>query len=214
MKFLKTFFIFSIIFCCANVVWAADNWEFWPGNTLEFKINDKVSLKFIEEFRINDNMSRFYTYVLYAGTYVKVHKYIDIAAWYKFVNSKKHHHWEDSHRCDVDGILKYDLEGFKLSNRSRFEYNATKDSWLYRDRIKTARSVMIFDKKFTPYIFNEFFIHIGLDGGYHENRASAGISTDFPFGMKITAYYMSRAKKKHGNWKNANILGISLGMVF
>ena len=161
---------------------------------------------------MHNDMSTFYTYVLYAGTYFRINKYIDTAIWYKFVESKKGHHWEDSHRNDVDAILKYDLAGIKLSNRSRFEHNFTKDSWLYRDRIKITKEIR--NGKCTSYISNEFFWDISPDDGYHENRASIGVSTSFFFDTKLTLYYMSRAKKELGSWKNANILGTFIDLSF
>jgi len=213
MKFIRVLLICMAVLCSVHLSWAADDWEIWPDNKIKVKLNDKVSLDFIEEFRINDNMSTFHQYVLYVGSYIKLNKYIDTAVWYKFVESKKYHHWEDSHRCDVDGILKYNLEGFKLSNRSRFEYNFTENSWIYRDRVKVAKEFEIFKRKYTPYFFNEFFIDINPDAGYHENRANVGVSTPFFCNTKLTLYYMSRAKKKE-NWNNANILGASVGLVF
>lgn len=202
------------MFCYTGFSWAGDDWEFWPGNTLKVKLSDRVSLNFLEEFRIKSDMSSFYAYVLYTGTYVKINEYVDVAAWYKFVESKGSSDWHASHRYDMDGILKYNLEGFKLSNRSRFEHNFTKDSWLYRDRIKTARELTIFGWKFTPYIFNEFFFDLSNDDGYDENRASIGVSTPFIFYTELTAYYMSRAKKSDDNWTNANVIGLSAGMSF
>ena len=214
MKFIKVFLLCMFLCCYSYLALAADVWEFWPGNTLKVKLNDKVSLKFLQEFRMHNDMSTFYTYVLYAGPYFKINKYIDTAIWYKFVESKEDDHWEDSHRCDIDGILKYDWGGFKLSNRSRFEHNFTKDSWLYRDRIKITRELETFNRKYAPYISNEFFLDISPDGGYHENRASIGVSTDFFLDTKLTLYYMSRAKKEHGSWENANILGAFIDLAF
>ncbi len=215
MKLTKIFLVFCIaLFCSIGFSWASDDWELWAGNTIKVKINDKISLNFLEEFRINDNMSTFYTYVLYSGVYVKLNKYIDVAGWYKFVESKKANHWEDSHRYDIDAILKYDMAGFKLSNRSRFEHNLTKSSFLHRDRIKVARSFEIFGRKYTPYVSNEFFLDIDPDWGYHENRLSSGISTGFFFNTKLTVYYMARAKKSNDNWTNANIIGFYAGISF
>ncbi|UCD54992.1 MAG: DUF2490 domain-containing protein [Candidatus Omnitrophota bacterium] len=215
MKFLKIIFLFYIaLFYCTSISWAVDDWEFWTGNTVKLKVNNNVSFDFIEEFRIKEDMSTFYQYVMYAGTYAKINKYIDTAIWYKFVGTKKHHCWKGTHRYDIDGILKYELTGFKLSNRSRFEHNVSKNSYLYRDRVKISRDFETFGRKYTPYFFNEFFITINPDGGYHENRANVGISIDFFFRTKLVTYYMARAKKKGGHWKNANVLGAYVKMSF
>ena len=202
------------MFCCIQFVWAADDWELWLGNTVKVKVNDRVNLNFLEEFRMHEDMSKFYTYVLYVGPSFNINRYLDTAIWYKLVESKSEGHWEDTHRYDIDFTLKYDLNGFKLSNRSRFENNVTKASWLYRDRMKIAKDFKILDKKYTPYISNEFFLNMNPNDGYSENRASIGISTAFILDTKLTLYYMSRAKKKDGNWENANILGTFIGLSF
>ena len=104
MRFVKLYIVCIIIFFWTSFLEAADNWEFWPGNTVKVKLNDRVNLNFLEEFRIKDE---FYTYVLYAGTSVKMNEYVDTAVWYKFVDSKSGSDWYASHRCDADGILKY-----------------------------------------------------------------------------------------------------------
>ena len=214
MKLITLFLICILLGCYSGLALASDDWEFWSGNTLKVNLDDDVSLKFLQEFRMHNDMSTFYTYVLYVGPYFKINEYLDAAAWYKFVESRKSDHWEDPHRCDIDGILKYDFTGFKLSNRSRFEHNFTKDTWLYRNRIKIARELEIFNRKCSPYIFNEFFLDISPDGGYHENRASIGVSTDFFLDTKLTFYYMSGAKKKSGDWENANIIGTFIAFSF
>jgi len=216
VRLVKVLLVCVLTFCFFNISWAGDDWEIWPGNTAKLKINDKTSFRFIEQFRTNDNMSTFYQYVMYAGVYTKLHKYFDAAAWYKFVESKVDQHWEDSHRVDVDGIIKYTVEPLelKLSNRSRLEYNITSDSWVYRDRIKVSGGLEIFNKKFTPYVFNELFFSLGSKGQYNENRANLGMSTDFLFDTKLTFYYMARTKKSSGKWVNANVLGVNVGMSF
>lgn len=213
-EIIKLIFICIAIFCYTNLSWGADDWEVWFGNTVKVKVNDRANLNFLEEFHINEDMGKFYTYELYFGPSYEINKYMETAIWYKFVESKNKDHWQDSHRYDMDFTLKYDLQEFKLSNRSRFENNVTKSSWLYRDRIKIAKDLKTLNKKYTPYIFNEFFLDIDPDEGYHENRAGIGALTGFFFDTELNVYYMARTEKKYGNWKNANILGVSVGMSF
>jgi hypothetical protein len=214
MRILVRFVFCAVIILTAGLSHAADDFEFWPGNTVKIKLNNKVSINFLEEFRMKNDMSNFYTYVLYAGSNIKINRYIDTAIWYKLVESEKDKNWRSSHRYDVDLILKYDLGNYRLSNRSRIERNITGDSWLYRDRIKIAKEFEVFEYKYTPYLSNEFFIDLNPDEGYHENRATIGISADFFLKTKLTLYYMSRAKEKDDDWTNANVLGGFIGMVF
>lgn len=134
--------------------------------------------------------------------------------WYKLVSSKKNQNWSETHRYDIDGTLKLDLDGFKFSNRSRFERNVTASSWLYRDRIKATKKIKLFERNFTPFLSNEFFLDIEPDDGYHENRASLGFTTEFMWGSNLAIYYMYRAKKNEGEWNSANVIGASIGFSF
>ncbi len=193
---------------------ASDDNEYWSTYTVSAKVNERVKLNLIEEFYLKHDMGNFYTYVQYAGASYKVNDYFDAACWYKLVLFKKNQHWSENHCFDIDGTLKLKLEEFKLSNRSRFERNMTASSWLYRDRIMAQRTVGVFNKDFTPYISNEFFIDIDPRSGYHENRAIIGISTGFIWNSELSVYYMSRAKKSNRNWNNANVLGTTLGISF
>ncbi|MDP8230537.1 MAG: DUF2490 domain-containing protein [Candidatus Gorgyraea atricola] len=215
MKLVKFWLLFTAaFFCCASLVHASDDTEYWSMHTFSAKINERVKLNLLEEFRMKSDMGNFYTYVQYVGASYKVSDYFDVAGWYKLVSSKANQNWTETHRYDIDGTLKIDLDGFKLSNRSRFERNTNASSWLYRDRIKVTKKVKLFDRDYTPFLSNEFFLDIEPNDGYHENRASGGISTDFIWGTKLTLYYMSLAKKSSGEWNSANVIGTTVGVSF
>jgi hypothetical protein len=203
-----------VFFCYVSLIYASDDSEYWSSYKFNLKLNEKLSLKLIEEFRMKSDMGNFYTYVQYAGLGYKINDYLDTACLYQLVSSKSNQRWPESHRIDMDLILHFNLDEFKLSNRSRFERNATKSSWLYRDNIEIKRTIELFHKFFTPFISNEFFLDLEPDSGFHENRASVGFSTDFIWGTKLSIYYMARGKKAHGNWNNSNILGTTIDFSF
>ena len=215
MKLVRCYLLFmAAFFYCVSVVHASDDTEYWSIYTFSTKISDRIKLNLLEELRMKTDMGNFYTYVQYAGASYKVTDYFDVAGWYKLVSAKSSQHWSETHRYDIDGTLKLDLDGFKLSNRSRFERNTNASSWLYRDRIKMTKKIKLFEKDFMPFLSNEFFLDIEPDDGYHENRASGGISTDFIWGTKLTLYYMSRAKKSNAEWNSANVIGTTIGFSF
>jgi hypothetical protein len=214
MRLFRIYLFFSLIFFCyVSLALASDNSEYWVTCTFSVKVNKQVKLNLLEEFRIKSDEG-FYTYVQYVGMGYKINNYFDTAIWYKLVSSEKNQHWSDSHRFDIDGTLKWDINGFNLSNRSRLERNTTTSSWLYRDRIKLEKGIKLFNKSFAPYVFNEFFLDIRPNSGYHENRASVGFSTYFIRSSKLAIYYMSRAKKSKGNWSSADIIGTTVGFYF
>ena len=212
--FRACLFLLVISFCFISFAQAGDDSEYWSMCTFSVKINDRIKLNLLEEFRMKSDMGNFYTYVQYAGISYKVNDYFDTALWYKLVSSKTDQHWSESHRFDIDGTFKLNLNGFKLSDRLRFERNTTSSSWLYRNRVKAVKTVKLFNRDFTPFISNEFFLDLEPDGGYHENRASIGFSMDFIWDSKLTIYYMARGKKEDGIWNNVNILGTTIGFSF
>ena len=214
MRLFKICLFFSLVsFCCVPLILASDNGEYWGTCTFSVKVDEKVKLNLLEEFRLKSDKG-FYVYVQYAGASYKINDYFDTALWYKLVSSKKDQHWSESHRFDIDGTLKLNLNELKLSNRSRFERNTTASSWLYRDRVKIEKSIELFNRDFTPFISNEFFLDLEPESGYHENRASGGFKTDFIYSSKLTVYYMARGKKNNGSWNNTNILGTTVGFYF
>ena len=215
MKLVRFCLLFTAaFFCCASLVRASDDIEYWSTYTFSMKINEKVKLNLLEELRIKSDMGNFYTYVQYAGASYKVSDYLDVAGWYKLVSSKKNQNWPETHRYDIDGTLKLDLDGFKFSNRSRFERNTTASSWLYRDRIKATKKIRLFERNFTPFLSNEFFLDIEPNDGYHENRANLGFTTEFMWDSNLAIYYMCRAKKNEGEWNSANVIGTTIGFSF
>lgn len=215
MKILKrNFLIFIILLHYVGSAQASDDTEYWSTYKISAKVNERINLNLIEQFRLNNNMSNFYTYVQYAGASYKITDYFDTALWYKLVSSKTNQNWSESHRFDIDGTFKFNLDKFKLSNRSRVERNTTKSSWLYRDRIKFAKDIKISNKKITPFISNEFFLDIDPHYGYHENRAEIGFSMDIIKHLKLDISYMCRAKKEHGEWVSANVVGTTLNFSF
>jgi len=214
MRLFKIYLFFSLVsFCYVSLTLASDNSEYWGTCTFSVKVNENVKLDLLEEFRMKGDEG-FYTYVQYVGMGYKINDYFDTAIWYKLVSAEKNQHWSESHRFDVDGTLKLNINGFKLSNRSRLERNTTASSWLYRDRIGLEKEVKLFNKSFVPYLSNEFFLDISPNSGYHENRASVGFSTYFIWGSKLAIYYMSQAKKSEGSWSSADIIGTTLGFYF
>ena len=215
MKLSKLFLLFVVIyFGCSSVVLASDDGEYWSMTTFSKKINDKLKLNLLEQFRMKSEMGNFYTYVQYAGVNYKINSNFDVAVWYKLVSSKSSQEWSESHRVDIDGTVNVNLSGLKISDRSRFERNTTANSWLYRNRLKLSKTVELFEKDYTPFISNEFFLELEPSDGFEENRASVGFSTKFIWGTKLTLYYMSRAKKSDGRWNSANILGTTIGFSF
>lgn len=193
--------------------YAERDWEYWPGSKFKLKVKENIDFTFLQEFRMKNDMGNFYTYVAYIGPTLKLNNYMDASFWYKPVLKKKKGDWDDSHRLDGDLTLKTDLAGFNLANRSRFEYNLTTSGWLYRDRIKIARSIDTPIGKIKPYAQNEFFFAIEPSDDYNENRASFGIGTKFIKNSDLSIYYMLRSKKK-SDWHHTNVLGSFITLKF
>lgn len=215
MRGLGVCLVFSVLFfCCVLTGQASDGSEYWSTVTVSAKLNERVKLNLVEQLRFKSDMGNMYTFVQYFGPSYKVSDYLDLGLWHKLVSAKSSGSWSESNRFDFDATLKFELAGFKLSNRSRFERNVDSPSWLYRDRVKISKKINLLNRDFTPFVSNEFFVNLEPTDGYGENRATVGISTAFLCGSKLTLSYMSRTKKANGNWSNSNVLGTSIGFSF
>ncbi len=191
----------------------AYDWEIWPENTIKVKIHKRAALNFSQEFRIRDDMSKFREYHMHAGASFRLTDYFETAAWYKFVEQNTRSAWKANHVLVLDGTLKGRWKFLRLSNRSRFEYNGTKGSWLYRDRIKIEYPISQLKPKISPYISNDLYLSIhSVDSGFRENRAQIGLTVDLIMNTQWTIYYMCRSVKRGDNWNNANVLGTAFGI--
>ena len=204
----------------------ADDFGYWSTYTIDSEVNDKLKIRAIEEFHIEDDISEFNVNEIYFGPIYKLNDMISTGIFYKNVQAKSGDKWNTTNRMVMDLYSTNNLKNLnyffsdinwwdiKIDGRNRMEYNATKGTWLYRTRIGIAKDFEIADRTYTPFINNEMFINLNDNFEYNENRAIIGVGTDFVFGTKIKVYYMSRMKKGSTKWTNANILCTSISYKF
>lgn len=159
-------------------------------------------------------MTDFYTWVQYFGPSAKVNDYLDMALSHMLVSSKRDDRWVETHRFNIDAILKLQSGGFNFSNRARVMFNTDNSEWLYRNRVRLTKPVKLFDRSFTPFVSNEFFFDLSSAEDYNQNRASLGVAMGFFFNSRFTLAYMARGRKAKGKWSNTNVLETALGISF
>jgi hypothetical protein len=203
----------------------ADDFEYWSTYSIDAKINDRLKLKAVEQLRINEDISRFYTNVIYFGPVYKLNDVFSVGALYKNVQKRGNNEWTATNGVVFDLYTTNNLQDLSyffpninwwdidIKGRTRMEYNGTHGTWLYRVKIGISKDFKIAERIYTPYIENETFVSLNDNFDYNQNRASVGIGTDFLFDTKIKVWYMSRTRKSE-KWTNSNIIGTTLSYKF
>ena len=205
----------------------ASDAEYWSTYSVDAKVTERLKLKFVEQLRINDGKG-FYTNVIYAGPVYKLTDRFSAGVLYKNVQKKgsSKEDWHTENGLVLDLYSKANLQDLSYffpdinwwdidyAGRNRLEYNA-KGTWLYRAKSTVSKDFELAGRNYTPYVANETFINLNDKFRFEQDRAEAGVKTDFFFGTTIKVYYMARLKKQHdGKWTNANILGTTISYKF
>lgn len=208
----------AILACTAVAAGAYDDgdWQFWNTDGVEHKLDDRFTVKAEAEFRFGDDMSDFYYGQIEAGVAMKATDWFEAAALFRHVEEKKAAGWMEENRPAIDGTFSAKLAGFKISDRSRFEYRIKEggdDFWRYRNRIKVDAPWKWTRFKLQPYVSDEFYVDFDANE-INQNRARAGIGATLAKNLKGDLYYMLRSDRKNGEWSATNILGLALKLGF
>ncbi len=216
----SAFLIIAFILAAYGIAFAYDDGDFqvWHTEIQEKEINEGSRVALEEEFRFGDDADEFYYYHFDMGYERDMNKYLTLGLNYRqvYAKSQPHTKFKVENRPYMNAILKYELEGFKLENRNRLEYrhfDYQEDSWRYRDKF-TVKFPWKFTKlKIQPYLADEIFLNLnGID--LNQNRFYSGFAFFILKNLKIDIYYLLQAAKASGKWKDANILGSKVKLIF
>ncbi|MDP3787143.1 MAG: DUF2490 domain-containing protein [Candidatus Omnitrophota bacterium] len=208
----------GLVLAVSAMVYAYDDGDFqvWHTENQEFKVNKGSKITLEEEFRWGDDASDFYYHHYDAGFVYSVNKNLDLGVNYRQVYEKKKGDFKVENRPHINGTLKFDLSGFKLEDRNRFEYrhfDYQEDSWRYRNKF-----TLKFPWKFTklniqPYLSDEVFVDLN-EGILNRNRFYSGFGFNLTKNLKADIYYLLQSTKGSGRWADANVLGTKLKISF
>lgn len=213
VKFLAV----GLVMAVSGMVYAYDDGDFqvWNTENQEFKVNKELKITTEEEFRWGNDASDFYYHHYDAGFVYGVNKNLDLGVNYRQVYEKKSGDFKEENRPYINGTLKFDLSGFKLEDRNRFEYrhfDYQEDSWRYRNKF-TLRSPWKFTKlEIQPYLADEIFVDLN-ERIFNRNRFYSGFGLSLTKNLKAEIYYLLQSTKG-SSWTDANVLGTKLKLVF
>jgi hypothetical protein len=204
----------------SSMVWAYDSGDFqyWNTNESEWKAAKDWKLSVGEDLRWGDGASElYYTHTDMGLTYSGMAKWLDIRAGYRLAFTKDKKEWKYENRPNFTATLKYDVLGFKLSDRNRIEYRDIEDkkhSWRYRNRLQ-VKYPFTFDKVvLAPYMADEIFLDCSNRGELTRNRLYSGIELGMFKHIVVDIYYLWQTSKGKSGWTDYNILGTKVKIVF
>ncbi|MDD4910307.1 MAG: DUF2490 domain-containing protein [Candidatus Omnitrophica bacterium] len=212
------FMITSMVLVLAVKVYAYDDGDFqiWHTENQEFKVNKESKITLEEEFRWGDDAGDFYYHHYDAGFIYSLNKHLDLGIAYRQAYEKKKGKFKDENRPHLNAALKYELYGFKLDDRNRIEYrhfDYQADTWRYRNKFAVKFPWKLTKFEIQPYVADEIFVELD-DGSLSRNRLYSGFGLAINGNIKSEVYYLLQSSRSSGEWKDANVLGIKLKLVF
>lgn len=218
----KNIFIITFLWLIsANMLALAyDDGDFqvWHNESQELKITDFFKVNIEEEVRFADQAA-YLNYQHYEVGYAyTLNKYISLGANYRQTYDKKSREaqFQEENMPNVVAWLKYDLYGFSLENRNRLEYRHfyyQPDSWRYRNKWTIKFPWKFTPLKIQPYLADEIFIDCRL-GELNQNRFFSGFAFNIYKNIKGEIYYLFRFAKSAPIWKDSNVLGTKIKIIF
>jgi len=214
-------FLFSLFLCfIGDISYAAyesGDWQYWNTEAIEVGFAKKFKIKTEEKLRFRDNIRELYYLHTDIGLGFKAFDWLSLSANYRLIHEKKNNKWVPTSQPHINGTLKYEEQGFSISDNNRLEYRILQNKtneWRYRNKISFTFPSLYDKLKLKPYIADEVFIECDSDG-LSRNRLFAGIKFDLLKHIKCDLYYMWQTSKiRENGWLGYNIIGTKLKLVF
>ena len=224
-SFRNTIFIFASTLVLATIFGGTcfgstdGNAEYWQGIGLDFNMDKDWKITVREEFRLGKSGDDPHLHNTDIGlVYKGFADWLDVG-----LNFKKEYERDSSgkfrgeNRPHLNLMLKGELYGFKIGDRSRLEFRdkeKTEDIWRYRNKLTINLPFTLTKYKLQPYISDEIFINLG-ESTVKQNRFSAGLSFELRENVKTNVYYMYKSSMSSSSgWIDTNVIGMNVVFVF
>lgn len=229
------------------VTYAYDDGDFqvWLKAEVSGKLENGLIIAAEEELKYGDNASEFYDQETALSVGYAVNSWLKIGVGYKVVQERKNktvvtpktasdgtvtyssvgdgdHYWQNEERPFGDLVFSTKLAGWKLEDRTRFEWRMKDDggdAYLrFRNRVK-AKSPWKWTKfDINPYIAWEanFEDKDGLSGSdkWDRHRGFIGFTMSLYDRLNGGLYYCLQADRSGDDWNKSNVAGFELGVKF
>lgn len=198
------------------------DWQYWNTESVQGKLTDNLKAYVEAEFRFGDDASKFYYQHTHLELKYKVNDWFEIApanrqVYELYTKSTTEDDWYTEYRPMLNGTINWKWADWKFSNRARIEYRMydinKDDVWRFRDKIVLKSPWKWTPLEINPFISGEIFITENKDGIYR-NRLYAGVGMKLFEHVKGEVFYLWQTEDKGDEWKDTNVIGTKLKVVF
>lgn len=215
MKKISLFLLF--FFSAAILLFAEDDFQFWPRFSLKAIDTQWVDFVHYMELRLADHVSRPKFWQTGEKLQLSPWKYLGFALGYtyledKLTNSKTQEtEYKFQHRLELEVNPQWKSDWFSIFNRNRIEFRWIEDQGSDHPRYRQMWELEIPVKKVlflkSIYANNEIFIDFNKRE-LTENRVTpAGITVRLHKNTQLKVFYMIQSKKGARDWSSNQVLG-------
>lgn len=205
MRRIILFVFFSVL---PIVLRAQNTWQYWNETEIKYPFSKPFTVGFASEQRITNNIKTFALHNYGLAVHYKFNNHFKIKVNYLY-EREKGVVWHTENRIEIVPVISFNTKKeFIFSIFPRIEYRIFKEEsyWRWRQKFDIRKPILISEKKFTPYLSNEFFYSFNSNT-LNQNWFTAGINTPINATITIEFYYRLTSKKSLGNWKYDNVMG-------
>lgn len=193
----------------------------WTSLGFDKSITNKLDLDFVQELRLNENISELETAFSDIGLSYELIKNIKLGLNYRFIQKRDlASFYNTRHRFYGDITLKYPIHKFELSLRTRFQYqyiqiNSSEGGMLPENYMRN-RLLISYDinKRLATYLTSEFYYNMGFASEFDKIRYSAGLKYKLTQLSGINLYYLMQEEINEANPMREYIAGLAYTFSF
>ena len=205
--------------CLPAATYQEGDFQIWHTEAQDITIVKGAKAAFEQEFRYwNDSTELHYQHYDF-GLVLSPNKYFDLGLFYRqiYERRKTGSKFLPEECPNINATIKYDLWGFMLKDRNRFEYRIfdyQDSNCRYRNKVTLKLPWTVTPWKIRPYFADEIFVRIDDNMVFNQNRFTAGLGMEFCRSIKGEVYYLLKSDRGRTKWTDANILGLKLKVAF
>jgi len=230
-----------------TVSWGYDDGDsqIWLKGGVSGKLGNGLKLKFEQEMKYGDDCSEFFDEETAFAAEYKCTDWLKIALGYKVVQERKNkkvvtpktaddgtvsysdigdgdHYWQNEERPFGDLVFFTKVAGWKLEDRTRFEWRMKddgKDDYLrFRNRLKVKFPWKMTALAVNPYVAWEAFYEdkdsLSSSDKWDRHRYYVGVSAKLSDHFKGGLYYLLQTDRSGDDWKDTNVVGFEISAIF
>ena len=192
--------------------------QLWTGPVVKYNISDKFRLELEQQFRFNENISKYdYTFTEFAIRY-KVFKYLDFKTFYRhtFIPSGQTGsilEEYDRSRISISASTGTEIfnTGIKIGYRIMYQHSWENTSLVTSNFIRNRFELDYnLSKLVDPYANYESYYRLDQKNEFRQNRYTIGLTWKVTNKLDIDSYYRFQNEINVKNPEKDHIIGIGI----